>query len=574
MASSSTLPPIQNKSSSIHGSAISIFDLKDGAKIAKELLSDPSLPPEIKRLEILLPVPDEEEENDEDEPAATTTITTQAQPEPDTQSIKSDDNTSVKSSGSAKSAEGPITTGVFATVDEEMTEYCCPIIQILNAVEQSRGGLQEFVWDMQGVWGLKGVRPPEFWKALWKHARTLRVLSLEWYTHEVSKTLAPQVVFPGLKELSLDASTAHGDKGDVVEWLLSNSANLETLKFTYPGCDLDTCQIKGLTWNYTFPNLRVLELEGYDFDAGGSTQFLSRCANIEFLKDGLDWDQYECSEDEKTKRALSITALPKLRALCLGRWGAVRKLENWFSIEAKREIRHLRIGTQWPQLKELGVLGGRLKCLEIDGSVTDWRPKPEREDTSSDSEPESESDEEETKSEESDEGKKGAGDEDEVKEAEDEYKDAESEKAKEPIPTPSERIQILLSQLPNLKELGVGMGSGNISMSLPNGKWGSPPPMNAEDLASILSYLPVTHPSLRALRVWDDVADPLPHSLLADFPSVPENLEYLCWDAKVRVLYRLERYGGNVRAVECDESVVRVRDEDGLEWVEERVLEY
>ena len=64
----------------------------------------------------------------------------------------------------------------------------------------------------------------------------------------------------------------------------------------------------------------------------------------------------------------------------------------------------------------------------------------------------------------------------------------------------------------------------------------------------------------------------LPAEFLANFPDVPLSLKYLKWDTAERaVLYRLERDGGQVRAVGCEPA--RASRMDGF-WTQRRVLDF
>jgi hypothetical protein len=60
--------------------------------------------------------------------------------------------------------------------------------------------------------------------------------------------------------------------------------------------------------------------------------------------------------------------------------------------------------------------------------------------------------------------------------------------------------------------------------------------------------------------------------VLDDFPQVPESLEYLEWDAIEKVLYKLEKSNGKVKAVPC--KPLRVKIEGAPAWTEKRILDY
>lgn len=75
---------------------------------------------------------------------------------------------------------------------------------------------------------------------------------------------------------------------------------------------------------------------------------------------------------------------------------------------------------------------------------------------------------------------------------------------------------------------------------------------------------------IRALRIWDERADPLPQAFLNDFPSVPPTLEYLAWDGKKRDMYRLEKENGVIKAVRWDGGK-EIHEKE--EWWERRILD-
>lgn len=79
---------------------------------------------------------------------------------------------------------------------------------------------------------------------------------------------------------------------------------------------------------------------------------------------------------------------------------------------------------------------------------------------------------------------------------------------------------------------------------------------------------------IRALRVTDERRLKLPDDLLDNFPEVPASVEYLKWDIGKKEekgsLYRLERNGGRVKAVECE----ALRKLGGkTSWVDDRILD-
>ena len=70
----------------------------------------------------------------------------------------------------------------------------------------------------------------------------------------------------------------------------------------------------------------------------------------------------------------------------------------------------------------------------------------------------------------------------------------------------------------------------------------------------------------------DSRGTPLRAEVLEDFARVPSSLEYVKWESRTgSVLYRLEREGERVRAVECEP--LRQVEGNG-HWTEKRVLDF
>lgn len=68
------------------------------------------------------------------------------------------------------------------------------------------------------------------------------------------------------------------------------------------------------------------------------------------------------------------------------------------------------------------------------------------------------------------------------------------------------------------------------------------------------------------------MALPLPQAVLDDFPQVPESLEFLKWEAKEKILYKLVRSDGKIRAV--PDMLLRAVNEAAPSWTEQRILDY
>jgi hypothetical protein len=460
MASSST----EAKSGSgIHGTTdikVRISNLKDAPRILEQLVATRDLLGRVRELDIV-------DEGTEETAEAGTNDDGQPTEQPGTGSdAEDDDNDSVKSSGSKNSNPR---AHLFDKdyVDKRMNKLCAPIISILNGIEAAGGSLEAFSWGHEdGWWDSNGTRPKEYWAALWKHARTLKKLDIGFYTHEVHKVRPAGVAFPSMRELRIDASTAHGNEGDAVEHLLKSCPSLETLDYEYPGCDLETCQIKGITWDYTFPKLRSLSVRGFENSPKKYIEFVTRCPTIEAFFDGLD--AYDSDYDEKV--SYPNEALPNMLQLCVP-GGGYRSLDQWFSSINDRPLHHIRVESahRWSQFKSitLGNVSSTLKCLEFGGGALDWRPvKPYEADSD---------DDEET-----------------IQKEKEEYDQRERER--EGYNYLPKAVKDLLPKLDGLRELGVSLDSNNISMSDGHGGWSGPPPMTFTDLVSPPTLPPPLYP--------------------------------------------------------------------------------
>ncbi|KAF2791514.1 hypothetical protein K505DRAFT_419092 [Melanomma pulvis-pyrius CBS 109.77] len=520
------------------GITIKILDLLEGKKIVCEVLSNPSSVKLIRSIEIETSTPEDENDGDEEiDIQLVEELMGGADIEELAAGMDDDDAGSVKSMGSKDdTVEDEDDSDDEGKNGEAMNQACQPIIELLSAILTANGSLSSFSWENKpGWWDSKGRRPPFFWTALWAHSATLQTLNLGFYTHELHHVRgpSPSQLFPLLRTLYIDASTAHGDNGSAVENLLSVCPALETLEFFWPGCDLLTCQIQNISWDFHWPALRVLRLYGSDFAPLALADLLEKHPTVENFVDGVDSD-FRSSFKESQSPRLKASCLPNVKAVNRADDSA-RFPEHWFDDEAGRKINHLGVPWGWNGGLEVSkTMARELKCLEINaGNVTNWRPD----------EPDSDDEEEEKKR----------------KELDPEKKIVKS-------------VRKILPELKGLRELGIRLESDSVTMTLPDGSHGSPPGMDEKDLKVVLSIL-TDQTNIRALRIWDTKGKPLPQSLLDDFPKIPPSLEYLGWEAEEKVLYRFERDGGKVKAVSCEPLRV-VEEEAKKDWSEKRILDY
>ena len=257
---------------------------------------------------------------------------------------------------------------------------CAPLIRLLDTIRSHGGSLKHFSWWDSWYGGGPFTRPQAFWTALFAHCATLESLKLDFFEHEVKHFAAPETTFPALKKLVVDAGSGHGDDGTGVDALLKSCPNLLTLYFAWPGCDLNDCQIQKVSWDFTFPALTRLELNGYNFAPEPLAAFLARHSNVETLNNAIG---YYRSEDSASPPYIADAVLPQLRAL---KKSGEAKIAAYFDESTQRPLRHLRLisyfsqGCTVAELARLESARTGLKVLEIEGNIRDWRPEEESSD--------------------------------------------------------------------------------------------------------------------------------------------------------------------------------------------------
>jgi hypothetical protein len=138
--------------------------------------------------------------------------------------------------------------------DRTAAHLCAPLTAILTAITSHGGNLRQFIWPATHHTDRNFTRPAEFWTALYAHALGLVELHLDFFCHEVGALLPlpSSTTFPALRTLKLDTNSAHGDDGTAVDSLLRVCPNLDALHFEWPLCDLETCQIRSVSWDWSF----------------------------------------------------------------------------------------------------------------------------------------------------------------------------------------------------------------------------------------------------------------------------------------------------------------------------------
>lgn len=394
-----------------------------------------------------------------------------------------------------------------------MAEYCQPLIQLLGAIRAAGSGLESLLWRSRPA----SARPPLFWTMLWYHAPTLCILDLNFAAHEVHSLPPPQVNFPALRTFRLNAEGAHGDNGSSIDTLLKSCPGLEALEFRWPRCDLTKCQIRNVTWDYKFADLKNLRLSGWDFAYEASSKFLAKCVNVEYFGDDFQSrTRVECSDipdsgpqgdDENAELDTAeldaiIGMMPKLKHLSVGAM-STRGISHWFNPIVKRPITRLRV-TGLYELTKLADLPPepleRIMILDIETMVTEFGPGPWA----------------------------GKG---------------ENQLA--------ETLKNLLPRLKGLEDLALGKNSQD-TFYIVKGELRQPPTMSEDELRIVLALLPQEKTNLRRLQLSDQKAAALGTHVLADLHNVPEGLEMLRWRGQVTASYRFERDRGIIKAVPGD----------------------
>ncbi|KAJ4299683.1 hypothetical protein N0V90_004929 [Kalmusia sp. IMI 367209] len=555
---------------------IVISKLKKAPSFIDDLLSQPDTLSRIRKIELRGEHDEDEDEEQEQEDVIVAKANIDTAPDVDIDSNRNaakDDSTDAEQEPQWKrdrAAEEKIANARTARL-------CEPITRLLSALSStSTCNLQVFTW-LEVDEDLPGTRPVSYWEALYAHAPTLRVLKIDYTTHEVHHlpTLAPSTPFSSLRELHLDASGGHGDNGTAIDALLKASPNIETLVFRWPVCDLDTCQIQNITWDYEFRNLKRLDVAGYDFAPVAFKAFLERCGGVEVLSDKAETVFYTDSDDgvetgvnskggEEEKCALEPSMFPHLTTLRVSSESDCRSLGMWFDPIVNRPIRHLRLSgfAMKHQLDELMNVDSRmlanLKVLELDGVVTLWR----KERTDSDSDSDDDDDDKDGK----DNNKNDINidiDDDDSNE-----KGHERHQQEEKLSDTAKALQTILPHLSSLQELSIELDSARVSIYYTDKPSEHPPAMSFEDLKLFLDILP-KNTRLRALRLRDSSVGLLPQAELDKLANVPDSLEYLSWEGEQRALYKFHGQSEEAKVKLCEAAGEKVKGD----WAEETILE-
>lgn len=328
--------------------------------------------------------------------------------------------------------------------ERRATVLCKPLTDILSTLSSQAAALKHFSWTAEYYHSTRFRRPQAFWDALFAHAKTLESLRLDYFEHEVLHVCAPETTFSVLKSLTLDTSSAHGDKGVGIDGLLKACPNLEALDFSWPGCDLEGCQIQDISWDYTYSSLTRLRLRGWPIKSAPVAAFISRHPLVTTFSDGVD-------SEVSDKVVVGTTDLPKLSAL--KKMGHSESgFTQYFDDKADRPLRHVSFCMSWGSARALKELVGlpratsQLKVLEFEeADVLDWRIEEEDSDDS----------------------------------------EEEEEEGKEKYVPPPRLCQVLkeqLAELHGLRELGVSMESSNTHIKQKDGKYKDADPATGEDL--------------------------------------------------------------------------------------------
>jgi hypothetical protein len=329
--------------------------------------------------------------------------------------------------------------------------------------------------------------------------------------------------FPELKTLRLDTSSAHGDDGAVIDAILHACPNLESLYFEWPPCDLDSCQIKNISWGWTFPKLHTISVYGWNFAPIAYTNFFVRHPSITSLEERVD-GPYEEEGKDHVGMQLPATALPKLRTL-RKEYGGGHKLEDYFDPAANRPIRHLTVYARSYQGTEQGLLKlgmsttaqTNLRSLEFLSEVSSWRDEEVDADNSDD--------------------------EDETAEERHIRKEKEEQERQKRVTRRLPHIlKTVLPSFTNLTKLTIEMDSSNGTWDSSTKNFVYPSSMNESDLVCIFTLLPKSSDSrLKLLRLKDARAQPLEtvEKRISKGEIDTGSLLYLIWEGEEKVMVTL-----------------------------------
>jgi hypothetical protein len=202
----------------------------------------------------------------------------------------------IDSTSYMKAWNGPRSTFPDAT---EVSTLCAPVISILKFIKSQNGGVKSFTWLAERYYyGREFTRPTAFWTAIFDHALTLETIHIGFFCHEAHDLASqpPKVCFPALTHLYLDASNEDGSDGRFIDAVLNNCPKVEDLCFLWSQCNADVCQIQNVTWTWTFPNLKKLYADGWNFAPNAYQDFLKRHPDIESLKELVTGPAYYDSD--------------------------------------------------------------------------------------------------------------------------------------------------------------------------------------------------------------------------------------------------------------------------------------
>ena len=414
-------------------------------------------------------------------------------------------------------------------VDPTAASLCRPLFDILHTILLSTpegGSLKTFSWPVPNHKDRKFTRSNDFWSTLYAHDQ-LEYLHLDFFCHEVGELPPPPtssgLSFPELKTLRLDTSSAHGDDGAVIDAILHACPNLESLHLQWTPYDLDSCQMKNISWGWTFPKLHTISVYGWNFAPTAYTDFFVRHPSITSLEERVD-GPYEEEGKDHADMQVPATALPKLRTL-KKEYSGGHKLEDYFDPAANRPIRHLTVyarsyqGTEQSLLKIAmsPIAQTNLQSIEFLSEVSSWRDE--------EADPDSSDDEDET--------------------AEERHIRKEKEEQERQKRATNRLPHILKAVLPsftNLTKLAIEMDSSNGTWNSSTKDFIYPSPMNESDLIRIFTLLPKSSDSkLKLLRLKDARAQPLEtvERRISEGEIDTGSLPYLVWEGEEKVMVTL-----------------------------------
>lgn len=244
---------------------------------------------------------------------------------------------------------------------------CDGATRLLEAILNS-GQLESFEWILDHYSQKIPARSEAFWTMLSNFSGDLKTLDLGFYTHEIHNLKKAGInpvpkPFIAVENLTLRMDDEHGNDAKEFDSMLKQINSIHSLDLRLPGCDLESCRIQGLTYDWQFPNLTSLSISVYIDEKSGLPDFISRHPTIEVLEYNVDSD---------SPLSVSFSSLPNLRAFSLGRRADNSVATAVDKTNGLNTITHLRVHDAEDAEFFMAHPKNTVRCLEIESSFWDY----------------------------------------------------------------------------------------------------------------------------------------------------------------------------------------------------------